>query len=62
MAESPQLLSEAGASDVSLNEPAFDVCDVVCEAFGGCATRLATGGARVDELVSPAGGAAGAYV
>ena len=28
MAESPQLTSAAGASDVSLNEPAFDVCDV----------------------------------
>jgi hypothetical protein len=28
MAESPQLMSAAGASDVSLNEPAFDVCDV----------------------------------
>jgi hypothetical protein len=41
---------------------AFVVCDVVCEAFECCATRLATGGARVDELVSPAGGAAGAYV
>jgi hypothetical protein len=28
LAESPQLVSAAGASDVSLNEPAFDVCDV----------------------------------
>jgi hypothetical protein len=28
MAESPQLMSAAGASDVSLNEPALDVCDV----------------------------------
>jgi hypothetical protein len=28
MAESPQLRSAAVASDVSLNEPAFDVCDV----------------------------------